>query len=372
MGPIRPPSEAYSILLRITRNCPWNKCSFCPVYKGEKFSLRTVDEIKSDIDAISSIADLITEKTEKYRNTPYHGQKIFSEISSDYNIDQSNVHQVAFWLNSGMKSLFLQDADSMVVKPDRLVEILNHIKKKIPSVQRITAYGRSKTTSNRSVEDLKSIRKAGLNRIHIGMESGSEKVLKILNKGVTPEEQISAGQKIREAGFELSEYFMPGSGGKEFSEENAVESARVINAINPTFTRIRTTTPIPNTPLFQMMQDKKWIPVSEEGRVREIRLFIEKLENITSVLTSDHMMNLLEDVEGEFPDGKKNMLETIDAFLSMSEMEKELFIIGRRLGRFRYLSDFRVDPEIEKIRTDLLERFPSIDEAVVVLSRNFV
>jgi radical SAM superfamily enzyme YgiQ (UPF0313 family) len=366
MGPIRPPSEAASILIRLTRNCPWNKCAFCPVYKGAKYSRRSVDEVISDIDSINFIAEKIGEQQKQGS-----GKVLFSELKLE-GVESEFIRKVMYWMNWGMKSVFLQDADSLVLKTDDLVRVLKHLKDKIPAVERITTYARARTVSRKSLDELKLLREAGLNRIHIGMESGSDPVLELMEKGVTSAEQVDAGLKSRSAGFELSEYFMPGSGGREFTAENARESARVLNMIDPDFIRLRSTIPVPGTPLYRFMEEGKWTPLTEIEKVKEIRLFIENLEGISSELYSDHIMNLLEDIEGKFPADKQKMLDTIDSFLELNENERESFIIGRRTGRIRYLSDLQPDPEIEKLKIHIKENFSSLDEAMLALLRNYI
>lgn len=363
LGPIRPPSEAYSILLRVTRNCPWNRCVFCPVYKGRRFSPRTVEEVKQDIDAIAFIAGLLTGKTnEREKNN--------TDTDERY-IDPGYIQQVLFWLQCGMKSLFLQDADSLVLKTDHLVEILNYTRETFPTIERITSYSRARTVSKKSLEELKALRKAGLDRVHIGMESGSAKVLEVIKKGVTPEEQVSAGKKAVSAGFELSEYFMPGIGGEALSREHAVESAKVLNQINPTFIRLRTTRVLKRTPLEQMMIDKEWTPLSEVNIIEEIKLFIENLEGISSTIVSDHIMNLIEDVEGKLPRDKDKILKVLDTFLMMNTEDQESFIIGRRLGHLRYFSDFSPDPRLESIKEKLKARYSSLEEAVRQIAQRY-
>ena len=125
----------------------------------------------------------------------------------------------------GLRSVFLQDADALVLRTEQLVEILNHLRDAFPTITRITSYSRSKTLSRKSPDELKSLRAAGLNRVHTGMESGSDTVLSLMHKGVTQEEQIRSGRQVIAAGIELSEYFMPGLGGQDLSGEHAVESA---------------------------------------------------------------------------------------------------------------------------------------------------
>lgn len=372
LGPIRPPSEAQSILLRVTRNCPWNKCEFCPVYKGEKFSLRSVDDIKKDIDSMHFITMKIYDRISGSESGHMVDSKLINSIAEQEGIDRSYINQILFWMNYGMKSLFLQDADSMVVKPDDMVEILNHVKSRFPSIDRITCYSRSKSLAAKTVEQLKRIREAGLTRIHIGMESGSDTVLKLINKGVTAEEQINAGKKVVEAGFELSQYYMPGLGGEEHTDENAAETAKVLNAVNPHFIRIRTTTPVPGSGLYEMMEQGKWKPLSETGKVRELRNMIAALEGITSSIQSDHMMNLIEDSNGKLPEDKEMILKPLDRFLSLDSDEQDSFIVARRTGNIRFFSDYRKNSAYDNLRDSAKAQFGSVDKAVLALSGRFL
>jgi radical SAM superfamily enzyme YgiQ (UPF0313 family) len=374
MGPIRPPSEAESILLRLTRNCHWNKCAFCPVYKGTQFSMRRAAEVKADIDTIASIAERIyRELSARYPDRADNTAvvRIMKEIDFGPGIDQGCARQVAFWIYHGLKSLFLQDADALVLRTDDLVEILAYAREKFPTIERVTTYSRSQTVCRKSPEELARLRSAGLNRVHIGMESGSDAVLALVNKGVTADEQIRAGKNLIEAGFELSEYFMPGLGGKALSRENALESAAVLSAVNPTFIRIRSTVPVPGTPLYDMMPDR-WEPLTEEGKVRELRLFIENLSGVTGTVQSDHIMNLLEEVSGVLPRDRDRMLAAIDFFLAMSVDDRESFIVGRRTGRYRVLADYVPVPDVESIKRELKERFGSVERGVLEILASFI
>jgi histone acetyltransferase (RNA polymerase elongator complex component) len=371
-GPIRPPSEAESLLLRLTRNCTWNKCGFCNIYKGKEFSRRPVEEIKKEIDTIQHISEELKAVSQKMgREGRIDGDVVEKAVKANISM-QEEYYRIGTWLYLGAKTVFLQDANSMVMKSQDIIDILKYLKERFPTIVRITTYARSKTVSKKTLQELKDLRAAGLTRMHIGMESGSDKVLEMINKGVTAEDHIIAGQKAMEAGFDLSEYFMPGLGGRELSEENATESARVLNAINPTFIRIRSTVPVPRTPLYAMMTDKKWIPLTEEEKVKELRIFIENLDGITSTFLSDHIMNLLEDLGGDFPQGKKDMLMLIDDFLKMDTEDKENFIIGRRLGHYRYLSDYRREKKITDIKKQILQNYSTVDEAVLQILKSYI
>jgi hypothetical protein len=369
-GPIRPPSEASSVLLRMTRSCPWNRCAFCHSYENLKFSIRTVEEIKSDIDAMHFIAEQILEITEKTGVAPH--LPILHKLALEHDIDLRCAELISYWLSFGMKSLFLQDADSLVMKTPDIVSILKYMLEKFPSIKRITTYARARTVHSKSPEDLAAIRAAGLKRIHIGMESGCDEALKLVNKGIDHTVQISAGKKAVAAGFELSEYFMPGIGGTEFTKENALETASVINQINPHFIRLRSTVPLPGTALYDMMTAGTWHPVTEEGKIREIKTFLSALDGVTSHISSDHIMNLIEDIEGKLPAERSAMIAAADRFLDMPIEDREMYILGRRAGRFRRLSDYKPTAELRKMRDTVLSQFGSVDAAVLEILKNYV
>lgn len=349
-GPIRPPSEAYSLLIRVTRNCPWNRCTFCPVYKGAGFSLRPVEHVKRDIDAVARHVDALK------RMSDDSGQ--ISRIDIDTYMarvsgsDRQSFHAALNWFAGGMQSVFLQDANSLIITPGDLADILRHLKGRFPWVGRVTSYARSHTVARISDEDLREIAEAGLNRIHIGMESASDEVLKKVRKGADKATHIKAGLKVIRAGMELSEYVMPGLGGRELSDSHARETADALNQINPHFIRLRTLA-IPNSvPLFGEYESGRFEKLSDAEAAAEIHLFLELLDGITSQVKSDHILNLFEDLEGKFPEDKERMLCSVRAFLDMPPRERMLYQVGRRLGYLRgvgNLADARVREEIEKI-----------------------
>ncbi|MCX5852208.1 MAG: radical SAM protein, partial [Deltaproteobacteria bacterium] len=214
---------------------------------------------------------------------------------------------------------------------------------RLPTVTRITSYGRSKTAAKKSVEEYRVLREAGLSRIHIGLESGGDRILAFMNKGVTAADHIEGGKRIVESGISLSEYIMPGLGGSRWTEENARETARVINAINPDFVRIRSLQVAPGTALSRFVEEKRFEMLSDDGVVKEIRLFIECLDGVESTIVSDHILNLLEEVEGTMPADREKMYAVIDRYLALPEVDREVFRLGRRRGMFSRLDDLHDD-----------------------------
>lgn len=291
-GVIRPPSEAASLLVRVTRNCPWNRCHICPAYKGKRFSRRSVEEVRKDVDMMAQ----------------WYGPRAQSFTSA-----------------------FLQDADTLILPADELIEILRHIKRTFPNIERITTYARAKSMKRKSPDDYQRLKEAGLTRIHTGMESGSAKVLKLIQKGITPDDILVGGMRVAASGISLSEYIMPGVGGKALSREHAVETARLLNQIRPDFIRVRTFAIHPLSPLQKMVDQGMFEPMNDEEVVREIRLLLESLEEIPSHFRcGDFSLNLLMQVDGRLDTHKQVMLDEIDRYLALSAKEKRAYSLVQR------------------------------------------
>jgi biotin synthase-like enzyme len=345
-GPIRPPSEAESLLVRVTRNCPWNRCTFCPVYKGSRFSIRPKDHVIKDIDSVFRSVEIIQQAAREQKKASL--AQIRKAAGNDPHLDPRAFNAAMNWAAGGMRSVFIQDANSLIIKPSDLVEILTHLKMRFPWIERITSYARSHTIARISDDNLKAIKDAGLNRIHIGLESGSGTVLKMTQKGVTKETHIKAGLKVRKAGMELSEYVMPGLGGKTFSREHAVETADALNRINPDFIRLRTLAIPDSVPLFDNFESGIFEKCTDLMMAEETLLFIESLNGITSVVKSDHILNLFQNLEGKLPEDKENMIDILRRFLTMTPDRQCIYQVGRRLGFFSALRDMENPRRMER------------------------
>jgi len=274
--PFRPPNEAHSALIRITRGCPWNRCDFCAMYKHLKFESKPLQDVKKDVE---------------------QARRIYG--ASD--------------------TIFLGDSDNLVHKD--LPEIVSYIRKIFPETKRITTYARAKTILHRKMEYLQDVRKAGLDRLHLGLESGDEIVLQRLSKGATPSEMSRAGQKAKSAGFEVSFYVLSGAGGKDRWREHAENSAKVLNAAQPDFIRLRTLTIQHGTPLDEKLQKGEFVLTPPLERLEEVEFFLETLDIKNCFLASDHLTNYLwagntiiyRGVAGSLPNDKERMLARVKA-----------------------------------------------------------
>jgi hypothetical protein len=274
-----------------------------------------------------------------------------------------------------MTSVFLQDANSLIIKPEDLIKILAHLRDRFPWVERITSYARSHTIARISDDNLGAMAAAGLNRIHIGMESGSDAVLKMVKKGVTKETHIKAGVKVRKAGIELSEYVMPGLGGQMLSRAHARETADALNRIDPEFIRLRTLAVPHSVPLFTDLEAGRFIKCTDRMMAEEIVLFIETLSGIRSMIKSDHILNLFQEVEGRLPEEKEQILAPLRAFLSMDPERQCLYQVGRRLGIFSRLSDMESPHRLQKVEKTCREfgiTPDTVDQIVDELMRRFI
>ncbi|HXX34543.1 MAG TPA: radical SAM protein [Thermodesulfobacteriota bacterium] len=269
--PFRPPSEANSLLLRVTRGCPWNRCTFCSMYKGMKFEIRDLKEILEDIESAREL----------------YGDRV--------------------------RTIFIGDSNSLVAKTEMLVKILNTLSSSFRHVERVTSYARAKTIAKKPLEDLIRIRQAGLTRLHVGLETGDQDLLKEIGKGATPEEMVEAGRKAKEAGFEYSLYVLLGIGGEEKWEQHARGTANVLNQIDPHFIRVRTFVPQPNSPVCETVTEGRFQLASPETILNETKLLLEGL-HVTSQFLSDHISNLLP-LHGKLPEDKERMIQMIGAAL---------------------------------------------------------
>ncbi len=375
-GPIRPPSEARSLLIRVTRNCPWNKCEFCYTYQGEKFGLRPMEEIKQDILNAGEIANAIKELSWRNGGGGAVTEAVADIIFGNPHLYNDNYRSVAAWLYFGENSVFLQDANSIILKTDELLEVLKCIKENFPQVDRITSYCRSRTAARKSVEEFKQLKEAGLNRIHIGLETGYDPLLEFIKKGSTSADHIEGGKRIVESGISLCEYVMPGLGGANWSRENAVETARVLNEINPEFIRLRSLQVRKGTGLYDMVQRGEFQPLGDEDVLREIRVFIDHLAGIRSTIVSDHILNLLEELEGKLPEEKDCLLETIDRFFGMSDEDRLIYRVGRRKGIYRRVDDL-ADRQVYLRLKELIEGYrqnnpEKLDKDLDRIRQNFI
>jgi len=244
------------------------------MYKKTKFRLRSVEEIKEDLAAARG----------------YYGEYI--------------------------ESLFFPDGNTIVMKTERLVEILNYARQLFPRLQRITVYGSARFVDRKSDEELRQLKAAGLSRIHTGMESGDDVTLERIKKGTNAEQIISAGLKLKKAGIDVSEYYLTGVGGLERSKEHAINSARVLSVFSPDFIRIRTLVPYPGTPLYEEYGQGNFTLLTPHQALQELRWLVENLECDRSMVLSDHVANYW-NVQGKLPEDKHKMLASIDHALSL-------------------------------------------------------
>ena len=285
-GPIyRPPSEADSLLVQATVGCPHNKCTFCMVYKkGPRFRVRSVEGIDADL----------LEARETY------GSKI--------------------------QTLFFPAGNTIAMPTDDLVHICSRARSLFPELKRITVYGSSQYIHRKGFKKLARLRNAGLSRIHVGLESGDDEVLRRIKKGTGSRQQVEAGLWAGEAGIELSVYVLLGIGGLERTLAHARKTASVLNAVNPDFIRVRTFLPKVNTLMLHQIKNGRFQMLSPHEVLKELANIIENL-NVTSKIRSDHYTNYL-DVSGDMPSDKDRMLGVIQNGLRQDEREFRPVYVG--------------------------------------------
>ena len=270
----RPPGEWKSYLLQCTIGCSYNKCTFCAMYKEKKFRIRPVEEILEDID-----------------------------MARDY-------------YGPGLKRVFLMDGDAVIMKTDDLIRVLRKLYDTFPALEKVTTYAGPRSTLAKSPEELKAIRDAGLNRAYLGVESGSDAVLKSINKGVTAAQMLEAGQKLVAAGFDLWAMVLIGLAGQgEASRAHALDTAALINAMRPRHFSALTYLPERGTVLGDAAARGEFRLLTARQALEETRLLLERLEVEPLHFTSDHASNYLP-LKGGLPEDKARLLSLLDGALS--------------------------------------------------------
>ena len=268
----RPPGEWKSYLLQCTIGCSYNKCTFCGMYKDKKFRVRPLNEILEDIDMAKA----------------YYGD---------------------------VKRVFLCDGDAIVMKQEELLTILDKLYQSFPSLEKVTTYAGPRSTMTKTPTELRELREAGLVRTYLGVETGSNEVLAKTKKGVTAEEMLEAGLRLREAGFDLWDIILIGLAGPgEASEKHALETAELINRMKPRHLSAMTYMVAEGTEMERDVYEGRFQVLTPDQTLREIRTLVEHLETGPLHFTSNHASNYLP-LKGTLPDDKDHLLALIDSAL---------------------------------------------------------
>lgn len=284
----RPPSEAESFILRVTIGCSHNKCTFCCMYKDVQFRMRTREEISRQIQAA----------------IPY---------------------------KNFIKRVFLADGDALILKTEYLLEILQEVKEVFPNLQRVSTYASPKSILRKSDADLQKLYAAGLKLAYYGLESGSDKVLKDVNKGVTAAESIEAGQKIVRSGMKLSIMVLVGLGGVADSMEHARESAYVVSAIKPNMLSALTLTFYPGSEMIAKVEKGEFIPLNPEQSMLEVAELLSHIkwsdQHKQCIFRSNHVSNVMP-LAGNIPKDLERLIQ--QAKLAACRLKGQKFDIRAR------------------------------------------
>lgn len=290
---IRPPSEWDSYFLPLTSGCSNNTCAFCGYY-GSKLQMRDVDEVKSEIDALS--------------------------LYMRSGVSLPNVPNVVYAVAQGWdgKRVFLQDGDALVYPFPKMKEVLKYLNEKLPSVERIASYATPQDILRRSHDQLKELKGLKLSIFYMGVESGYDEVLKNIVKGANRQEMVEAGRKVKEAGITLSVTVILGLSGVEGSQQHALETAKVLTEIDPDYAGALTLTLVPGTPLYERWQQGEFHPISPFRSLEELKIIIENSSFTDCFFSSMHASNYIS-VRGKLPQDKKKMLRQLEAVLSAKD-----------------------------------------------------
>jgi len=243
---IRPPSEARSLILQATFGCSHNKCTFCPTYKGRRFQIKDESRLFAEIDEMAALRP---------------------------------------W-----RRVFLADGDALIIPQDRLLRIFDKLRASIRGLERVGIYGNAKAILKKSVDELTELRRRGLGIVYFGLESGDDATLQFICKGKSAEEMIAAGRRVKEAGIELSITVLLGVAGDR-AREHAVETGRVLTAIDPDYVGALTVMVVPGTPLWDLQQQGRWRLPDEFAMLAELAVILEHTQMSRGLFMSNHASN---------------------------------------------------------------------------------
>jgi len=276
---IRPPSEAYSMIIQVTVGCSHNQCTFCRAYKGEKFYIKDINIIKQDIDEASSY-------------------------------------------DHAFNKAFLADGDALILPTKRLLEIISYIREKNKSIKRIGVYANTKAILKKTVTELIELKDAGLGIIYQGIESGNKEVLKKTQKGAFPHKQIIVAEKVKQSKILLSQTVLLGIGGRELSISHAIDTGKHLGEMSPDYASALTTMIIPDTKLFEYSTNGKFDLPDKFEILNELKLIIENM-NVKNncFFTSNHASNYLP-IRAFLPKDKNELIKLLDKIINSRDSSR--------------------------------------------------
>ena len=276
----RPPSEGNSLIIQATLGCSHNKCSFCNMYKSKKFTIKSLEDIKNDIN---------------------YFRQIYAHV----------------------ERIFLADGDALIIPTEDLKEILVHIKKVFPECNRVTQYGSPKSILLKTPQELSDIKDLGLSMIYMGIESGDDEVLNDINKGVSSEDLIKATKKVKDANILLSVTVIAGIGGRENSKSHAIKTGEIISSMNPDYLGVLTLMVEEETALYNKILKKEFELLNDKEILTEIKLLIEHIDvKKPVVFRCNHASNYIS-LSGNLPKDKEEILNQINHYQDTNKLKRE-------------------------------------------------
>ena len=274
---IRPPSEADSLILQVTLGCSHNRCTFCPTYKGRRLRIKDLDKIREEIDEMAPFG-------------PF-------------------------------RKVFLADGDALILPQDKLIAILQYLKEKLPGLRRVGVYGNAKSILRKSVEELRALKALKLGIVYLGVETGDQSLLEKVRKGVSYEQMVEAGRRVKEAGITLSVTVLLGLGGVGHGREHALATAKILSDIDPDFASALTLMVVPGTPLYEDMEAGRFQLPSPFQLLEELEIMIDHSNFTNTYFTSNHASNYLP-IKGRLPRDKEALVRLIQNVVSSGDASR--------------------------------------------------
>jgi len=393
-GPMGAIGEAGSLMFRVSRNCPWNRCLFCPAYKDRPFSRRSVKELMGEINALKRISDLIKTTSFKMALSGYVSHEVLLHVireNPDIYMSQStdgqttnrdamvSLNNVANWIFHGGKRVFLQDANAMAMPPGGLNDVLQYLKDNFKSIETITCYARSRTCSRRTEEELEALNRAGLSWCFIGIESGCDDVLAYMKKGVKRSHHLKGCINLMAAGIDVAAFIMPGLAGadEKRSAKHIRETITLLNEMKPTEIRIRSLAILEASPLYGLYDSGRFTPATEDQMINEIRELLEGLDFDCTIETYQ-MTNVLFNVKGPLREKREELIGKIKDYQQFDPRKRarlrlDRYLHGgyvdflRRAGRYDSMLDGMITDAMESLESDSTDAVEKVEGTIFAI-----
>lgn len=311
-----------------SEGCAWNRCIFCDRHKKISYRQCSDEEIHDKIASLAATAERIASL--RANDGSWSSIEVNKYISTLPENDREQFNKMLEWTRYGSADVMIEDSNFFTFSIDEMEAKLAELKSAFPSITRFECYGRVDSLAKTAVQELERLYDMGLSTIHVGFETGSDQLLRDMQKGCSKEQQVKAAENVKQAGIQLAVYIMPGIGGCTQSDENVRETAELLRITDPHKVHLQSTVVKVDSALDKYMHEGMRVSCTENEKLEEIRQLIIDCEMCSGIFISSHDVNLIRTVTGFPSKDQVRMLSLIDEYFALEQDDQKLYQITRR------------------------------------------